>query len=78
MCERGLLCHHDMILKGSCDGRQGGEQQDELAGSSPGDRGASVGGRNQVTALRPLSKNILFRACPTRWRNLSILNPRTD
>jgi hypothetical protein len=33
MCERGLLCHHDMILKGSCDGRQGGEQQDELAGS---------------------------------------------
>jgi hypothetical protein len=32
MCERGLLCHHDMILKGSCDGRQGGEQQ-ELAGS---------------------------------------------
>ena len=33
VCERGLLCHHDMILKGSCDGRQGGEQQDELAGS---------------------------------------------
>ena len=51
MCERGALCHHDIILKSVCDGRQAGRRASST--TSSGARSAarkSLGGTNTQRA----------------------------
>ena len=63
MCERGPLCHHDIILKSVCDGRQAGRRAARRARARRSARGSLMGGTS-ADDERLLTRRTCRRVAP--------------